>query len=108
MELIKSKKAKNGTHTLSLSGELTIFNVAQLKSEFDDFLQSGDCENLKLDLSKVSEIDTACYQLIIQLKKLCDQRSIGFVLGTVSPAVQDVINIYNMDEFFNTAESSAA
>ncbi len=64
---IERKKSKD-TSTLIFEGELTIYNVSQLKDElFADYDKLAD--KIALDLQAVSEIDTAGVQLLLFAKK---------------------------------------
>lgn len=64
---IERKKSKD-TSTLVFEGELTIYNVSQLKDElFADYDKLAD--KVALDLQAVTEIDTAGVQLLLFAKK---------------------------------------
>lgn len=64
---IERKKSKD-TSTLIFDGELTIYNVSQLKDElFADY--ENLAEKIALDLQAVSDIDTAGVQLLLFAKK---------------------------------------
>lgn len=66
--------------TLAIEGELTIFTAAEQKTALLDFLNSGD--ELEINLSKVSEIDTAGLQLLILIKREAAQcgKNLRFVM----------------------------
>ena len=103
MKLITSKSVKSGVCTLVLPAELNIFNVAQLKKDIQEGLKSKNLKKLVLDIEGVKEMDSACFQLLIKLKKECDSRSIGLELSGKNRAVLDTITIYNMNDFFDLA-----
>lgn len=64
---IERKKSKD-TSTLIFEGELTIYNVSQLKEElFADYDKLAD--KIALDLQAVTDIDTAGVQLLLFAKK---------------------------------------
>jgi len=53
-----------------LSGELTIYTASEIKQRFADLPAKGD--TLEVDLSGVSEIDSAGLQLMLLLKRKPD------------------------------------
>lgn len=87
---------------LSLSGELTIFRAAELKDELLQALtragQTGGV--LELDLSQVSELDTAGLQLLMLLKKTARPRGCELRLLAHSPAVLEVFELLNVAAYF--------
>ena len=60
---VERKKSKDTT-TLTISGDLTIYSVAQLKDEILNDLENLE-QQVALDLQSVSEIDTAGIQLLL-------------------------------------------
>ena len=103
MNLIDTDMTKSGICTMKFPAELSIFNVAQIKKEIQEHLPSKKMKTLKLDISNVKEMDTACLQLIVQVKKECDENSIKFLFHGKNSAVMDAISIYNMKSFFESA-----
>jgi len=84
---------------LSLTGELTIFRAAELKDELLQLLpEAGGV--LELDLSQVSELDTAGLQLLMLLKKTAGQRGCELRLLAHSPAVLEVFDLLNVAAYF--------
>jgi anti-sigma B factor antagonist len=57
--------------TLAIEGKLTLITLAELKTSLLAFLRTGD--ELKINLSKVSEFDSAGFQLLIQIKRKAAQ-----------------------------------
>lgn len=53
--------------SLTIEGELTVFTAAYQKTLLLAFLNTGD--ELEINLSKVSEIDTAGLQLLISIRR---------------------------------------
>ncbi|MDM4766904.1 STAS domain-containing protein [Pelomonas sp. SE-A7] len=83
----------------TLSGELTIYRAAELKDELLRALD--DCGGmLELDLSQVSELDSAGLQLLMLLKQLAVQRRHELHLLSHSPAVVEVFELLNVAAFF--------
>ena len=84
--------------TVRVDGEFNIYRAAELKTQLLEALVS-DTE-LDLDLSGVSELDSAGLQLLLLLKRcaLEQQRSLRFV--NHSPAVVEVLDLTNLAQQF--------
>lgn len=90
-----SRKKKNTPATLHIEGELTIFRAAELLQAL-----TGNPPPQEIDLSGVTEIDTAGLQLLMLAKKqaLAAQRELRLVAH--SAAVTDVFELLNVTGFF--------
>jgi anti-sigma B factor antagonist len=84
--------------TLALEGDLTIFTAAEQKPRLLAFLKSAD--ELELNLSHITEIDTAGLQLLILLKREATlaNKKLSFVLH--SAAVLEVLELANLTRSF--------
>lgn len=83
---------------LPIEGDLTIYTAATLKEEIVNLLeQSAD---ISIDLSHVSEMDTAGLQLLILAKKEATVRGGQLQLLAHSPAVLAVLDMCNMANYF--------
>jgi len=78
----------------SIVGDMTIYHAAEQKQQLLDALNAGD--ELDLDLSTVTEIDTAGFQLLLLAKR--EARRLGKRLNIVahSSAVREVVDFFNM------------
>lgn len=83
---------------LYLDGNLTIYEAPAVKERLVTAL--GESQTLELDLSQVSEIDTAGFQLLVMAKREAARQ--GKTLGLVahSAAVREVLDFFNMVGFF--------
>lgn len=81
-----------------IEGDFTIYTVAQWKGRLFNRLAANS--RLDLDLSGVSEIDTAGQQLLIAVK--LHAMAIGGSLRVTahSPAVVDVLDLCRLGSFF--------
>lgn len=86
------------SNVFRVEGEMTIYNAAALKQQLDSLL--AESVQLEIDLSQVSEIDTAGLQLLILAKKECTERSGQLRLVGHSQPVLDVLDLCNMANFF--------
>jgi anti-anti-sigma factor len=83
---------------LALEADLTIYNAIEAKRQLLDAVRSR--KTLELDLSRVGEMDTAGFQLLVLAKR--EVQRLGRTLRIVahSPAVLEVIEFYNMVAYF--------
>lgn len=81
----------------ALCEDMTIYQAAGQKQTLVEQLTAlGDSGTLELDLSAVSEIDTAGIQLLILAKREAARlgKQVRFVAH--SPAVREVVDFYNL------------
>lgn len=83
---------------LAIAGEMTIYRAAELKSLLLDAVTSHG--HVELDLSEVSELDTAGLQLLMLAKQVARQRRHELRLHGHSPAVLEVFELLNVAAFF--------
>ncbi|MEA3352835.1 MAG: STAS domain-containing protein [Campylobacterota bacterium] len=69
----------------------TIYEVEELKKEFESTL--CDEENIQIDLGNVSKIDMSAIQLLISLKKSCDELGKGLVILNCKNEVVEAFEI---------------
>ncbi|MBE7421480.1 MAG: STAS domain-containing protein [Zoogloeaceae bacterium] len=82
--------ATSGDCRLHLDGEMTVATAAALRDEMLAALPAEEAAEVELDLSGVSEIDTAGLQLLLQLKRRCGAR---LRLVNHSPAVLQILDL---------------
>jgi anti-sigma B factor antagonist len=92
---------------LHLSGELTIQTVAEQKTLFTAFLDAPDADrtDVDLDLSDITELDTAGVQLLLMLKREVDLRGGRLHLTSPSRAVVDVLAIAHLNDHLEPVSS---
>ena len=88
----------NNVSQLAPEGELTIFTAADLKAQLAAALEVSP--ELEINLSQISEMDSAGLQLLIVAKNECQARNGSLRLTGHSPAVMEVLDICNMAAFF--------
>jgi anti-anti-sigma factor len=90
---------------LAIDGELTIYRAAELKDVLLAPLMRH--EALELDLSGVTEIDTAGVQLLLLAQRTARNQGRSFWLLNSSTVVTDVLNLLNLTDSFREANASA-
>jgi len=84
----------SASRLLALSGNVTIYNALAQKEALLDALASTS--KLELDLSQVSEMDTAGLQLLILLKKEAQRAGKRVCIVAHSQVVSSLIDFCNM------------
>jgi len=86
----------------SIEGELTIYTAATEKQRLLNFLDSegGSDRTLELNLSQVSEMDTAGLQILILIKNEAKRRGKTLHYVMHSKSVLDILEISNMTAHF--------
>ena len=96
--MIKIKNKRSGLCEVTLDGELTIYEAAEMKEKISKHLDK--CKAMAVNLSNVSELDTACFQVLLAVKRECDEQDKEFTMSSHSPAVLDVLELFNMESYF--------
>lgn len=92
-------KKNNGLCSIVIDGGMNIYTISDIKKEmFESF---HDCQSLELDLTGVTEMDTAGFQLLLLAKREAHLADKGFGMTGISEAASAVIGIYNMTAIFN-------
>jgi anti-sigma B factor antagonist len=82
----------------AISGELTIYTAATEKMHLQEFLETGD--DLELDLSQISEMDSAGLQVLILMKREAARRNKKLRYCMHSKAVLEVLEMCNLTATF--------
>jgi len=94
-----SRKKNKDTTTLSLSGELTIYTVSQIKQEL-----FAECDSLgskvALDLQELGEIDTAGVQLLLFAKKFFNRLGKVVFVTKTNEVVDGVFSLLDVNAYF--------
>jgi anti-sigma B factor antagonist len=91
------EETRNGVCHLAVEGEMTIYTATELKSELAPHLSQAQIE---IDLSQVSEMDSAGLQLLILAKREATRGERILHLTGHSQAVLEVMDICNMAAYF--------
>lgn len=80
------------------AGDMTIYQVAEMKPTLLSGLREGG--EIELNLSEVSEMDTAGFQLLLMLKREASRLGKPFRMVGHSHATLEVIDAYRMASYF--------
>jgi anti-sigma B factor antagonist len=87
-------KKKSAVTRIDIEGELSIFTAAALRQRLLDALDAGP--EVEVDLSRVSEIDSAGVQLMVAAKREAAARSQSLRFTGHSPAVFDILELCDL------------
>lgn len=96
--MFKCKKLKHKC-IVAIDGEMTIYNAAALKQKLDAVLD--DERVLEINLSRVSEIDSAGIQLLLLARKERAARQQTMSLVEHSEAVLDTFDTLALSAYFD-------
>ena len=86
----------NGICSMKIEGEMTIFTADDLMKQMSD--NFAGCSGVEMDLSQVSEMDTAGFQLLYLAKKESDAMDRTFRIMSHSQAVLSVLELFKIDK----------
>lgn len=92
--------------TLHLEGELNIYTAAEVRLRLLETLKHDG--NLQLDLSAVTEVDTAGLQLLMLALRETERRGNGIRCLNPSPAVMEVLALCNLTARFGVSAGCAS
>ena len=90
--------AEGSLTRLSVQGEFTIHRAAELHPAFMSAIARGG--DIQVDLSQVTEIDSAGVQLLAMLKRAAQAEQCDLLLVGHSSAVLDVFELLSLSSFF--------
>lgn len=88
----------NGRCAVALGGELTIYAAAELKENLIGAV--GECAEMEINLSAVSDIDTAGLQVLVLAKRHAAASNKALHLVGHSRPVMELIELYDMAALF--------
>lgn len=89
---------KDGVSCLTINEEMTIYTAMQQKNSLCQYL--ADRHPLHIDLSGVTEIDSAGLQILLLLKQEAANRDIELQLVHHSQAVVEALELFNLSTQF--------
>ncbi len=91
--------------TFRIDGEFTIYRAAELapamKAALDE-IAAGSV--LEIDLSEVTEMDSAGVQLLMSAKRSADESGRALRMAGLSPAVDDVFRTLRLASHFGVSQ----
>ncbi len=94
--------ATDAVRALAIDGELNIYRADELRAWLAESIPSGGA--LRLDLEGVSDIDTAGVQLLLMGRRLAAERGCAWHCDAASPAVRELLDLFDLSAQLLTAE----
>ncbi len=102
---LETEVSECGTfHMVSVRGRLTIDTSPELLEEFRRTVRHAD--RIKVNLKAVEYLDSSGISVLIQGLKLAQEKSTDYVLLDPSPKVQAVIDLSQLQTFFQIENST--
>lgn len=101
-----AKSIKTPSKIWHAPAELTISQARAVKDELCEKLKLG--ASLDIDLSAVTEMDTAGIQLLLLARREATQRQMTLRLLSPSPAVNDVVGLLQLDKYLGLVDAAPA
>ncbi len=79
-------------------GEMNIYKAEDNKKTFQSYLTNN--KNVILDLSNVTEFDTAGLQILMAFKKSLDAKHKNLYLRAPSELIINILKLLKMDNYF--------
>lgn len=89
---------ENGVYRVRVEGEMNIYHALELKQGLLACLDG--CDEMEVNLSGVSEMDTAGFQLLVLTKREAARKGKPLRLVEHSPATLEVMDLCNMAGYF--------
>lgn len=96
--MASATKAQGKKSRYEIQGEMTIYRAAELKKSLIDHILSH--KEIEIDLSQVSEVDSAGLQLLILAKLEASARNKMLRFENHSPAVMEILDLSDLTGFF--------
>lgn len=97
----QKRTSRNKNEAFQLDGELTIYTCADKKQELTVVMSESGKADIDLDLSQVTEIDTAGLQLLILMKTRMTQEERQMNVTAYNDVIQDVMDLCNLSGLFS-------
>jgi len=87
-------------------GDLTIYDATLVKDELFAALQ-GEVD-VRIDLSGVSEVDTAGLQVLLMVHRACASRGVPFAVARLSDVMREALGLLRLAFLIPTVQSEVA
>jgi anti-anti-sigma factor len=89
---------------LSLKGEINLYMAGELRRDIQSALQSDTVRKVAIDCSELQHIDSSGLGLLVHLHRTyAGPDGKGFLLLSLSPALETILRKAALDTYFKTA-----
>ncbi len=96
---LKGSNKRSGLCRLGVAGDMTIYSAEEMLTTCTPYL--GDYEEFEINLSEVSDIDSAGIQLLFLFERKSRQSKKHTRLIDPSESVNEVLKLFRLGERFN-------
>lgn len=100
--MITINELDNESILMELEGELTIYVAEKFSQDMTKYLDKY--QNINVDLSNVSEIDTSCYQVLLRAKLLSNKNNNKLELLNINENILPFFELYNLNDVLGVVE----
>lgn len=94
-----------GARHIAVSGEMTVYTAAECHKRLLELLPLT--VETRVDLSGVTEMDTAGMQLVAGLQREAAVRGVAFAITAHSPATRELLGLFRFEGENNSGAASA-
>ena len=105
--LIKIVHTQPSCAELAISGEVDMAVADELLRAATAALRDCSCDDLVLDLSEVTFIDSSGLGTLVAIRNATQDRAVTLHLRGAAPPVRRLMKITNLDSVFNFSDSSS-
>jgi anti-sigma B factor antagonist len=95
-----SYKETDQTLVLSLSGEIIMDLVVEMKAEIEQLTRDAPKKPLILDLDAVTFMDSSGVGLLIGLRRMCLERGTTLTVTNPSPPIKKLLGMLRLTDYF--------
>lgn len=107
LKTFPDQELRSAASELRVHGEMTIYRASEIAQTLFVALRARD-GNVILDLSGVTEFDTAGLQLVLMARRLAEAGGHGFDVVRPSECVAEVLNLCNVAHSVQDSQRQAA
>jgi anti-anti-sigma factor len=96
---------RDGDRCVRIRGELTVYRAAALRPALRDLARRRGA--LTLDLTHVTEMDTAGLQLLLAFRREANERDGTVRIEAAAPAVRELLQLTNVAQCFGLPHRTA-
>ena len=97
------------SHTFAIEGEFSIYRATELAQTLNAWLPQAEQHGAAvLNLSEVTEMDSAGLQLLLSLQLSAHSLGLPLQLEAASPAVMEVLKLAALEHLIQTADELQA
>lgn len=99
------EKSSNGIGIISISENLTMAEIGDLKGVIKPYLENKECTGLICNLEQVNRIDSAGIGIITSIFKSVKESKKSFVVSGVNQQQRELLNIAQLDKVLLIAKN---